>query len=561
MTPMPLRTPRARARHLPAWRFALLASSLLALAACAPPAGDPAGEPRSARSDDGVVFHRGNGAEPDTLDPHRSEESAAAEILRDLYEGLTTELVDSTVVPGVAESWTISDDGLVYTFRLRDNARWSNGDPVVAEDFVAGMRRSVDPATGSSYAQMLWPIANARAITEGQLPVTELAVVALEDRVLEIRLAKPAPYFLGMLTHSATYPIHRATLAEHGGRFARAGIKVSNGAYRLDEWVIQSHVRLRRNPYYHDVDNVQIDTVYFHNTEDVSSEFNRYRAGELDFTLQIPNNQYRWIRENLADELRVAPYLSTYFYQLNITRPPFDDVRVRKALSMAIDREIITQRVTGVGERPAYAFVAEGVANYTPVRYEWADWPMERRREEAQRLLAEAGFGPDNPLRIEILYNTSENHRRLAVAVASMWQETLGVEASPFNQEWKVMLQTRRDLEAWQVMRYGWIGDYNDPFTFLEIKQSGHGQNTVNWSNEAYDALLARAGQERDLAARAELLAQAERVMLEDYPLIPLYFYVTKHLVKPHVIGYQPNIMDRNYSRHYRIERGMRTDR
>lgn len=532
----------------------LLALAAAALAACGP--ADEAPRPGAApTADAGVVFHRGNGAEPDTLDPHRSEETAAAAILRDLYEGLTTETVDSTVVPGMAASWEISDDGLVYTFQLRENARWSNGDPVVAEDFVAGMRRSVDPATATTYAQMLWPIRNARAITEGTRPVEDLAVTAVEDRLLRIELEKPAPYFLGMLTHSATYPVHRPTLAQHGGRFARAGIKVSNGAYQLDDWVVQSHVRLRRNPYYHDADNVQIDTVYFHNTEDVNSEFNRFRAGELDFTIQIPNTQIDWIRRNLADSLHVAPYLGTYYFSLNISRPPFDDVRVHQALNMAIDREIIVERVTGVGERAAYAFVPDGTANHQPVQFEWADWPVERRHEEARRLLAEAGYGPDNPLRLELLFNTSENHRRIAVAVASMWEEILGVRASPFNQEWKVMLQTRRDLSAWQVMRFGWIGDYNDPFTFLEILQTGHGQNIVGWSNETFDRLATEAQMERDLDARAALLAEAERVMLADHPLIPLYFYTSKRLVRPHVKGFQPNIMDRHYTRHYRIER------
>ncbi len=532
---------------------AVLALTALGLAACGPAETPEPGARTTA--DEGVVFHRGNGAEPDTLDPHRSEETAAAAILRDLYEGLTTETADSTVVPGMAESWEISDDGLVYTFRLRENARWSNGDPVVAEDFAAGMRRSVDPATASTYAQMLWPIRNARAITEGRMAVDELAVSALEERVLRIELEKPAPYFLGMLTHSVTYPVHRPTLAEHGPRFARAGIKVSNGAYQLDEWVVQSHVRLRRNPYYHDLDNVQIDTVYFHNTEDVNSEFNRFRAGELDFTIQIPNTQIDSIRRNLADALHVAPYLGTYYFSINLSRPPFDDVRVRQALNMAIDRDIIVERVTGVGERAAYAFVPDGTANHVPVQFEWADWPVERRHTEARRLLAEAGYGPDNPLTLELLFNTSENHRRIAVAVASMWEQVLGVNASPLNQEWKVMLQTRRDLSAWQVMRFGWIGDYNDPFTFLEILQTGHGQNTVGWSNEAFDELAIEAQLERDLDARAALMAEAERVMLADHPLIPLYFYTSKRLVRPHVKGFQANIMDRHYSRHFRIER------
>ncbi|HEY5624160.1 MAG TPA: peptide ABC transporter substrate-binding protein, partial [Gammaproteobacteria bacterium] len=248
-----------------------------------------------------VVFNRGNFSEPATLDPQRNEDDGGANILRDLFEGLTAEGPSGEIIPGVASSWEISEDGLIYTFTLRENARWSNGDPVVADDFVAGMRRAVDPATASTYAQVLYAIENAQAITEGALTPEELGVRASNDHGIEIRLNAPTPYFLGLLSHSTAYPVHRATLAAHGDEFARAGNMISNGAYRLTEWAVQSHVKLERNEHYWDNDNVQIDTVYFHVTEDLDAELRRYRAGELDFTYQIPNTQFRWLLENFGD--------------------------------------------------------------------------------------------------------------------------------------------------------------------------------------------------------------------------------------------------------------------
>ncbi|HSG64324.1 MAG TPA: peptide ABC transporter substrate-binding protein [Gammaproteobacteria bacterium] len=509
---------------------------------------------RSASSD-GIVLNRGNGGEPDTLDPHRNEEDSGAEVLRDLFEGLTTETVDADIVPGTAASWTISDDGLVYTFSLRPEARWSNGDPVVAEDFVAGLRRTVDPATASTYAQILYPIENAEAVVTGRLPPTALGVRAIDDRTLEIRLAAPTPYFLALLSHGTTYPIHRASLAEHGANFARPGNLVSNGAYRLTEWLVQSHIKLVRNEHYWDAHKVQIDTVYFHATENIDAELRRYRAGELDMTFQFPSSQYDWIQANLPGELRNEPYISTYFYVFDVTEPPFDDIRLRQALSMAIDRRVIAADVAGSGQPPAFGIVPDGVANYIGARYAWAALPDAARIAEARRLYAAAGYSADRPLRTEIRYNTSENHQRIAIAVASMWRQTLGVEARPVNEEWKVMLQTRLDHSAWEVMRLGWVGDYNDAFTFLEIFGSTHGQNFAGFADPEYDTMLTRIAQESDPVARRDLMHSAEKRVLDAYPIMPLYFYTNKHVVKPYVKGFRANIMNHNYSRHLRIER------
>jgi oligopeptide transport system substrate-binding protein len=502
-----------------------------------------------------TVFHRGNLGEPDTLDPHRSEETSAAQIIRDLFEGLTTEDVRGNLEPGVAESWTVSEDGKTYVFALRADARWSNGDPVTADDFVAGMRRTVDPKTASTYAQILFPIVNAAAVTGGQMPPEALGVAALDPLTLRIDLTAPTPYFAQLMSHSAAYPLHRASFAALGDQFARPGNLISNGAYRLTDWVVNSHIRVAKNPYYSGRDGVQIDVVYFHNTEDTEAELRRYRAGELDYTFVIPNSQFAWVKENLGSELHVAPYLSVYFYGFDLTEPPFDDIRLRQALTMAVDRKVIAEQVTGIGELPAFGLVPPGVANYEPQQFDWAGLEPEQRLAEARRLYEAAGYSERNPLRAEIRYNTSDNHRRIAVALASMWKTALGVDAQIVNTEWKVMLQDRQNPALWDLMRYGWSGDYNDAFTFLEIFQANHGQNFTGYSDHEYDSLVARAAAETDSAARAALMAEAERRLLAGYPVIPLYFYVTKHLVKPYVLGYEPNVLDHDMSRHFRIER------
>ena len=504
---------------------------------------------------EGVVFHRGNGAEPDTLDPHRSEETSSAEVLRDLFEGLSTEDIDSNIVPGQAERWEISEDGKIYTFYLRENIKWSNGDPVVAEDFVVGMRRTVDPATISSYAQILDMIVNAPEVREGKLAKEELGVKALSDKVLQIKLNAPTPYFIGLLNHSSTYPIHRASWEKHGNKFTKSGNMVSNGAYQFNEWVVASHIKLTRNSNYYDNANVQIDTVYYYPTEDISAELKRYRAGELDFTANIPNNQFRFINENLKDEFYVDPYLSTYYYVFDNTQAPFNDVRLRKALSMAIDRKILVEKVTGIGELAAYGFVPPTINNYQAYKYEWSEWSKEKREKEARRLYKEAGYSLDNPLVTEIRYNTSENHKKMAVAISAMWKQVLGADIKLLNEEWKVFLQSRKNKDIWDIVRYGWVGDYNDAFTYAEIMHSTHGQNDSGFNNAEYDRLVEAAAVEGDLQKRVQLLADAEKVMLEDYPLMPIFFYVTKHLVKPHVKGFKSTIMDHNYSRHYRIEK------
>ncbi len=495
------------------------------------------------------VLHVGNGAELQTLDPHRAEDTASFNVHLDIYEGLVNQAPNGDLVPGVATEWSISEDGKTYVLNLRREARWSNGDPVTAHDFVFSLRRAVDPKTVSVYSYILSPIQNADEITAGKRPPEELGARAIDDHTLEITLANPTPYFLQLLAHSMAFPVHRATLEAHGDQWTRPGNLVGNGAFMLDEWVVQSHVKVVRNPYYWDNANTKLEEVWFHATEDQTAELQRFRARELDMTEIIPAAQIGFLRENLADELIIAPYLGSYYYGFNVTRPPFkDNPKLRRALALAVNRDIITKQIL-IGQAPSFGFVPP-IAGYTQQQMPEASWTQVEREAEAKRLYAEAGYGPDNPLRTEIMYNTQEDHRRVAVAIASMWRQTLGVEAEILNQEWKVFIDTRNQKKDTQVYRQGWIGDYEDPFTYLEILRSTAGQNDTGYSNPEYDRIVAASQSVSEPHARMELLQEAERLMLADLPILPLYIYVRPRLVQRWVGGYASNIMDRHPHRH-----------
>jgi oligopeptide transport system substrate-binding protein len=516
-------------------------------------AGVQIGGPSGTELAERQVLHLGNGTEVKTLDPHRGEELQGSNIQRDLYEGLVNEAPNGDLVPGAAKSWDVSADGKLYTFQLRENARWSNGDPVTAHDFVFGFRRGADPKTLSVYSFILTPVKNADEITAGKLPPTELGARAVDDYTLEIELANPTPYFLGLLTHPMTYPLHQQSYKQHGDLFVRPGNLVSNGAFALAEQVVQSHIKVVRNPHYWDAANVKLTEIWFYPTEDLSAELQRYRAGELDYTYDIPTARFDWISKNLGSELKISPWIGSYYFGFNVTRPPFkDNPKLRRALSLAVDREILTKDVLGAGERPAFGWVPP-VHNYTGQNMVEASWTQAEREAEAKRLYAEAGYSGKNPLRTTIYYNTNEDHRRISVTLASMWKETLGVQVELFNQEWKVFLDTRNEKIDTQIFRTGWIGDYNDAFTFAELFRSTAGQNDAGYASPEYDRLIAASQSELDPAKRAALLEEAERVLLADMPLVPLYYYVSQHLVKPWVGGWEPNVMDRHHHKDWYV--------
>ncbi len=507
-----------------------------------------------------TVLRKGNGAEPQTLDPHRAQGVPEANILRDLYEGLISENPDGTLAPGAATRWEISADGRIYTFYLRKYARWSNGAPLTAEDFVYSLRRGVDPATGSSYAAILSPILHAAAIIEGEVKPESLGVQAIDSHELKITLKSPTRYFLGLLTHTTTYPVYRPSVERFGAAFTQPGNNVSNGAYTLDEWVVASHVTLRRNPRYWDDASTRIDIVKFYGIDDQEAELRRYRAGELDLTSTVPLGQLEWVREHLRDEYRAAPYLGTYYYGLNLTRSPFKNNRaLRKALSLAIDRGILVEKVTRGGELAAYGWVPPGIANYSGQALAYAEWSRSRQIKLARRLYRMAGYSRARPLRLEIRYNTSDAHETIAVVIASQWREVLGVHTTLVNEEWKVFLQNVQRRRVTQVYRAAWIGDYNDAYTFAELLHSRFGLNGTGYANPRYDRLLSQAAGEGDQQQRRTLLQQAERVLLADHALIPLYFYVNKRLLKPYIKGYRDNVMDHHYTKNLRIEVPTRT--
>jgi oligopeptide transport system substrate-binding protein len=502
-----------------------------------------------------TVLHRGNGAEPETLDVHKSSGVPEANIQRDLFEGLVAEAADGSLVPGAAESWQVSDDGTVYTFRLRPDGRWSDGTALTAEDFVYAYRRALDPATASDYAFILWPMKNAEAASKGELAdLAGIGAEALDERTLRLTLKAPTPYFLGLLTHHMAYPVPRHAIEAHGGRWTRPGNLVSNGAYRLAEWRPQSHLKLVRNEHYRGREQVVIDAVVYHPTEDGNAELKRFRAGELDVTANVPSEQIAWVAANLPDAFHNTPYLGTYYYTFNLTGAPFKaSVELRQALALAIDRGILADKVARGGEIPAYSWVPPGVRDYAQQPLPFAALDQAERNARARELYVAAGYAPDRPLEVEILYNTSEGHKKIAIAVAAMWRKTLGVRTTLLNQEWKVYLNTRSQMQ-FQVARAGWIGDYNDANTFLELFKSDVGEmNPSGYVNPAYDALMKEAEVTSEPGKRADLMQRAERLLLADMPIIPIYFYTTQHLVGPRVQGWVDNIMDVHPSQYLRI--------
>jgi len=525
-------------------RRVIVAAPLAALALSACSRRDGA----SADGKGPATLLRGNGPDPDSLDPHKARSSESMVVLRDVFEGLTRLDKVAAPAPAAAASWTVSDDGRLYTFKLRANLRWSNGDVLVADDFVAGLRRLVDPATASQYAQLVDIIENAPDIFAGKKPVTELGVNAPDATTVVIRLSNPAPYLPGLLAFPSTAPLHRPSLARFGDRFAKPGDQVSNGAFTVTEWLQGSYIRTVRNAHYWNNAANKIDAVKFLQIPDENSELRAYRAGELHCTAVVPRGQFDWIRANLGKELRISPQLNTYYYGFNLDRALFaSNPQVRQALSMVIDRQRLADSVLRVGEMPADGWVPPGVFNYTAQSFDYAKTPMPERISAARKLLAAAGFTAEKPLEFELRYNTGEVHNKVAVAVASMWKEALGVQARLAAVEFKSLFQDidRRDVD---MFRLSWMGDYNDAYTFLQYLKGGFGINLPHYASAAYDALLNEASQQADQARRRELLEQAERTMLADHPLIPLYFYVNKHLVKPEVAGWYDNVMNTVYS-------------
>jgi len=508
------------------------------------------GQPSAEVLADQQVLHRGNGEEPQTLDPHLGEGVPTTNIVIDLFEGLTTTAPDGQIVPGAAARWNISRDGLTYTFYLDPNGRWSNGEQVKASDFVWSWRRVVAPETAATYARMLAPVANAEAILAGEMPPSELGVAALNDLTFQVTLASPTPYFLGLLSHPTTFAVYPPAVQAHGSGHVRPGRLVSNGAYQLHDWQVRSKIELIPNPHYRLAEQTHIERVVFYPFEDENTEFTRFRAGDLGWTYQVPSAQFSWLSENMDSALVVSPWFGTYFFSFNLTRPPFaDNLALRQALSLAVDRQLLTERVTRFGEMPTFGLVPPGLPDYESPDIDAENMTQAQREALARSLYRQAGYSESQPLTVELRYNTSENHRKIAVAVAAMWKEVLGVKTRLINEEFRVFLQNRAQKRVTEVFRSGWIGDYQDAYTFLELFHSDHGRNDAGYDNPIFDDLLERAANERIDARRRNLMAEAERLLLADQVVLPVFVYVSKRLVHPRLKGWQSNVMDRHPTR------------
>jgi len=484
---------------------------------------------------------RGNGAEPATLDPNLGEGVPASNINRDLFEGLMDVDPEGNVIPGQAESFTISDDKLVYTFKLRQDAKWSNGDPVTAGDFVFAFQRIANPKVAAKYSWYLkiLGIKNTADILDGKQAVDTLGVKAVDPKTLEITLGKPIPYFIIGLSHIVMAPVPQKVVEKYASAWTKPENMVSNGAYKLKEWVVNEKIVLVKNDQYYGKDKVKIEKVTFLPIPEQSTELKRYKAGEIDFLSELPKNQYKNLVKTLPDEVKVMGRLGTYYYYLNMTKKPFDDVRVRKALSYAVDRDILAKVILGTGEKPAYTFVPEIVSGYTPPIPEYQTWDQKKRNKVAKKLLSDAGFTASNPLKFELLYNTSEQHKRNALAISSMWKKAFGgaVVVTLKNQEWKTYLSDK-SAGNYEVARAGWIGDYNEASTMLDLLTKGHSSNSSHYDNPTYDALMNKARVTVDDKERNALYQQADSIVAEDMPIIPLFQYSNARMVKPYVGGY-----------------------
>ena len=496
-----------------------------------------------------VVYNRGSAAEPETVDPHKTSTVYEAHVLRDLFEGLVMQDAKAELIPGVAESWTVSDDGKTYTFKLRENAAWSDGSPVTAEDFVYSFRRLEDPATGAEYASMLYPIANAEEVNSGKAKPEELGVKAVDARTLEVTLKAPTPYFLEMLTHQAAYPVNKAAIDSMGADWIKPGKLVSNGAYTLAEWVPNDHIKMVKNPKFHDAANVKIDVVNFIPTEDRSSAMKRFEAGELDSYDDLPTEQLTELKAKFGDQIRVAPYLGTYYYAIKTDKAPWDNVELRNAISMAIDRDFLAEKVWNNSMFPGYSMVPPGIQGYTSAAATFADKSQIDREEEATKILEKLGYGPDKPLKMEIRYNTSENHKNTAVAIQEQLKP-LGIEISLLNTDTKTHYAHLEQKGDYDVARAGWIADYQDPETFLGISVKASGNNYSSYNSPKFEEAMAKAAAAGgNPEERFKLLGEAERILVDEVGNIPLLHYSFHNIVSPKLVGFEDNVMDVHPSR------------
>ena len=482
----------------------------------------------SAPSNAQNVLNRGNGSEPDSLNIHLAEGLNSHNILRDLYEGLMTVDAHGLPIYGAAISHTATKN--LWTFKLRKNALWSDGTSVVASDFLRGWHKAIQPETAAPYA-FLFDNLREKPKT---IPEEALQVKVIDDYTLQITLKQHDAAFLEKLSLPIFYPLPKATAKNHQ--------IISNGSYQLKDWKTQEKITLQKNPHYYEYDAIYFDQVTYWVTEDQSSELKRFRANDLNITESIPDSQIKWIKQNLPEELRITPYLGSFFLGLNMSDKHLNNPLLRQALSLAIDREILTEKVLKTGQKPANHIIPRSLTGDTTI------YNVKSNKQLAQLRLKESAVDIDN-LTIEILYNNSENQKKVALAISAMWRQTLGIKTRLLNQEWKVFVQSRKSKKR-QAFRSGWIADYADALSFLELFTSQSRFNFYHYKNVDYDEIIKNLQSTTDLTLRGSLIDKAENILLHDMPVIPLYYYVSRHLVSKGILGYTDNISDRHLSKY-----------
>ncbi|ANU36811.1 ABC transporter substrate-binding protein [Vibrio scophthalmi] len=484
---------------------------------------------------------RGNGTEVATIDPHKSQGVPESHVIADLLEGLVGQDANGNIIPGVADRWETADNK-TFTFHLRKDAKWSNGDPVTAHDFVYSFQRSVDPMTASPYSWYMeyTKMKNAKDIIAGKADKSTLGVKALDDQTLVVELDSPVPYFVMMMGHTTTKPVHKATVEKFGDQWTKPENFVGNGAFVVDKWVVNERLVLKRNEQYWDNDKTVLNQVTFLPIENQVTEMNRFLSGEIDFTNELPLEHFKRLSKEHPESVSVVGNLCTYYYLFNTKKAPFDDVRVRQAVSYTIDRNIVANAIMGQGQKPAYFLTPEITAGFDPEMPAYGQMSQQERNAEAKRLLEEAGYGKDNPLKFTLLYNTSENHKKVAIALGSMWKKSLGLNVTLENQEWKTYLSTK-DSGNFEIARAGWCGDYNEASSFLTLMKSGNTTGGIHYDSKAYDDLMERAITSTSEEERKALYSEAEKLMAKDMPIAPIYQYVKSRLLSPKVGGFPAN--------------------
>lgn len=503
-------------------------------------------------SHQGVVFNRGNGFEPKSLDPAYIDAMWEANIVGDMLIGLTTEDPAGKPIPGAATSWDVSPDGLTWTFHLRDHL-WSDGTPVTSHDFAYAWRRLLNPKSASQYAYNMWIVKNAHAISDGKMPPSALGIETPDDKTLVVHLEHPASYLPELLDHHTAYPVPQHVVEKYGNAWALPGKYVSNGAYIVTEWQPNDHITLVKNDKFYDAAHVQIDTVHYYPTTDSQAALKRYRAGELDAQNPFPVLEIGWLKRNIPDQIKSVPYLATSYMVMNLNHKIFQDIRLREALNLAVDRESITGKINRVGETPAYSILPPGVANYPGTAHlAFKDMPFAERIKKAQALMKEMGYGPNHHLSFTYTTTTQPDSKRTAAALQAMFAHIyIDLVINPVDGQ---VLFQNLPAHNFELAGLSWIADFNDATNFLDLLRSDGGNNYGSYKNPAYDALLNKAQQMVDLKARGAVLNQAEQMALNDYAWIPVNFAVTKDIVKPYVKGWVANVKNMNRTRWLSIE-------